>query len=143
MTDAELARHVREMNALAFAVVRDGRILATGAADGVAELLGTLERLGDAARGASLSDKIVGKAVALVAAHAGMVEIETPLASEPALAFCLHRGIHVHATTRVPLILNRRADGPCPLEALTHACDEPDEGIAKLRAFLAARQPVR
>jgi len=83
----------------------------------------------------------VGKAVALVAAHSGIATIDTPLASEAAALFLKRRGIPLRATSVVPLILNRRGDGPCPLEALTQPLEDPAAAVTKLREFLAARRP--
>lgn len=130
-----------ETGNLAFALVRDGVELARGTRDGIAELLAATDALGTQAAGASLADKVVGKAVALVAAHRGIGAIDTPLASEAAARFLKGRGLALRATAVVPVILNRRGDGPCPLEALTGPLEEPATAVTKLREFLAARRP--
>ena len=143
MTDLEQAKHVRERDALAFVLVRDGEVLGSGANNGVGELLTAVDRLGPAARGASLADKVVGKAAAVIAVQAGIRAIDTVLASAAAVDVCARHGIPLHAATTVPLILNRRGDGPCPLEQLTLPCPDPTDSVARLREFLTARRATR
>jgi hypothetical protein len=40
----------------------------------------------------------------------------------------------------VPQILNRRGDGPCPMEKATTPFDDVGAGLAALRAFIADRR---
>jgi len=39
----------------------------------------------------------------------------------------------------VPLILNKRSDGPCPLERLTLPIEDPRAAVDALRDFVRAR----
>lgn len=78
MTDLELARQIFHAEGVSFVIVMQGSALARGTHDGIGELLEAVERLGDATRGASLADKIVGKAVAMVAAYGGVCAIYSP-----------------------------------------------------------------
>ncbi len=141
MSDLERAKQIFEKEQLSFVLVKAGRALATGYRDGVGELLAAVERLGTETQGASLADKVVGKAVAMVAADAGVRAIYSPLASEAAQGFLSPRGIELTAERVVPLIRNRRDDGPCPMERLTLPLDEPHEAVIALRRFIAARAP--
>ena len=96
------------------------------------EFLATVDKLG-----ASLADKVVGKAVASIVAFAGIVAVNTWLASQTAEHFLNSQGIPMVATKRVPQILNRRGDGPCPLEKLTLMIDDPALAVAKMHEFIA------
>ena len=133
------ARELLAAENLAFVLVQQGRVLARGSDHGVVELLAAVDRLGPAVRGASLADKVVGKAVAMIVAFAGIGAVDTPLASEAAEQVLRSRGIALHAAALVPQILNRRGDGPCPLEQLTQPFTEPGAALVKLREFFAAR----
>ena len=64
MNDLSQARQLLDSAKLAFVLVKDGQVIASGDDYGVRELLAAVDRLGPLARGASLADKIVGKAVA-------------------------------------------------------------------------------
>lgn len=142
MTDLEQAIALRTAGDLAFVLVHRGQVLASGGGNGVVELLAAVDGLGVRARGASLADKVVGKAVAVIAADAGIAAIDAGVASEAAVRFCAEHHLPLRAGTTVPTILNRRGDGTCPMEQLTQPCVDPGEGVAVLREFLAARRPA-
>ena len=139
MKDLELAKQTLHADARAFVLVKDERVLACGTRDGIGELLDTLDWLGEAARGASLADKVVGKAVAQVAVHAGLRAIYTPLASEAARRVLDLAHISLDADHVILLILNKRGDGACPMERLTAPLDSPHDAVNALREFVEAQ----
>jgi len=110
----------------------------TGTRDGIGELIDALDALGAQARGASLADKIVGKAVAQVALAVRLRAVYSPLMSQAACDALARDRIAVEYDRLVPLILNKRNDDPCPLERLTLPLDDPDAAVAALREFLRA-----
>ncbi len=139
MNDLELAKQIFQAEGAAFVLVKNSRVLAQGTRDGIGELLATVDALGAETRGASLADKIVGKAVAMVAAYADLRAVYSPLASEAAKRVLVPRQIELTAEHCVPLILNKRGDGPCPMERLTLPLEEPQAAVEALKAFVAAR----
>ncbi len=142
MTDVELARQALQRDALAFALVKDGVVLRTGEREGIGELLEAVDALGDGIRGASLADKIVGKAVAMIARAAGLCAVYATLASEAARDALVQDQIPLAYERLVPLILNKRSDGPCPMERLTLPLTDPLEALAALREFVRTRRPA-
>lgn len=139
MTDLERAIEIYHSSAYAFVLVKDNQIIATGTREGVGELLNAIAEFPDAARGASLADKIVGKAVAMIAIYAGIAEIYTPLGSESAAQVLAQHQIPFHAQRTVPLIQNKRNDGACPMERLTMPVTDPEVAVAALKTFVAQR----
>lgn len=139
MTDLELARRMLERDALAFALVKDGTVLSVGKREGIGELLQAVNLLGERAQGASLADKIVGKAVAMVARSAGIRAVYGVLASQAARDALSVEQITFECDRLVPLILNKRNDGPCPMERLTLPLNDPNEAVNALRDFVHAR----
>lgn len=137
MNDLLLAKQILTAGNSVFVLVKEGTVVASGTESGAVELLSVLLRLGPKAYGASLADKVVGKAVALMAAYAGIVAVDARLASAPALAFLRARGIAAESDVMVPQILNRSGDGPCPLEKLSLPITEPAAGVQALRQFFA------
>ncbi len=140
MNDLVQARQRLDTDQLAFVLVREGKVIATGDDYGVRELLAAVDRLGPLARGACLADKIVGKAVALIVVHAGISAVDTGVASESAVKLLQRHGVPLHTTSVVPQILNRRGDGPCPMEKATMPIEDVALGLETLRAFIAARR---
>ncbi len=139
MKDLELAKQIFQQDSAAFVLVKNGCVLAQGTRDGIGELLAAVDTLGAETHGASLADKIVGKAVAMVAASANLRAIYSPLASEAAQQVLLRHQILLTADRLVPLILNKRGDGPCPMERLTLPLENPQSAMTALREFVAAR----
>jgi hypothetical protein len=139
MTDLELAKQKLHSDSLAFVIVKEGALLRTGTRDGVGELIEAIDVLGEQARGATLADKIVGKAVAMVARTAQMRAVYSPLMSQAACDALARAQIAFEYDHRVPLILNKRNDGPCPMERLTLPIDDPRAAVSALRDFVRAR----
>lgn len=139
-TDLAQARRLLDVENRAFVLVRAGQVLATGDDYGVRELLAAADRLGPEVRGASLADKVVGKAVALIVVHAGISAVDTRVASESAGKLLTAHGVPFRAGQIVPQILNRRGDGPCPMEKATTPFDDVPAGLQALRDFIAARK---
>jgi hypothetical protein len=139
MTDLELAKQTYQRESPTFVIVKDGAVLRTGTRDGIGELIETLDALGEQARGAALADKIVGKAVAQVARLARLGAIYSPLMSQAAQVALARDQITVEYDRLVPLILNKRNDGPCPMERLTLSLDDPQMAVSALRDFMRAR----
>jgi hypothetical protein len=139
MNDLELAQHTFRAGSHAFVIVKNGAVLHTGSRDGIGELIEAVDALGDAAHGASLADKIVGKAVAMVARAAQFRAVYSPLASQAALDTLAIDHIPLKSDRLVPLILNKRNDGPCPMEKLTQFIQDPHEAVTALREFARSR----
>ncbi len=135
MTDLQLAKQKLNGDSLAFVIIKDGALLRTGTRDGIGELLEAIDALGEQARGAALADKIVGKAVAMVARTARIRAVFSPLMSQAACDALARAQIAFEYDRLVPLILNKRNDGPCPMERLTLPLDDPDAAVNALREF--------
>ena len=139
MTDLESAKQKLHCDSRAFVIVKAGVVLCTGTRDGIGELIEAIDALGEQARGAALADKIVGKAVAMVARTAQMCAVYSPLMSQAACDALARDQIAFEYDRLVPLILNKRNDGPCPMERLTLAIDDPRAAVSALRDFIRAR----
>lgn len=124
-----------------FVIAKDGAILAAGSQEGIGELIGAVDRLGGAVRGASLADKIAGKAVAMIARAAGFSRVFAMLASAAARDALALDQVPLEYERLVPLILNKRGDGPCPMERLTQPIEDPHAAVAALREFSRSRPP--
>ena len=80
-------------------------------------------------RGASVADKVVGKAAA--ALHADVI-------SRPALDLLAGSGVKVGYAEEVPHVINRSGTGWCPLETRCRDLRTPEECVAQIRDFMNA-----
>ncbi len=140
--DLQLARTERERQNLALVLVRDGQVLATGARGGVADLLEILRRPELDLAGASLSDRVVGRAAAMLVRCAGIARVHAGILSEPAAGALEEAGIAFAADRCVPHILNRAGSDFCPLERLSLAHTDPEACRRAIEEFvgLSAKQ---
>jgi hypothetical protein len=134
--DLELARTLLQAQGKALVLVKDGRVLGTGEHKGMADLLALAEQLGQEAQGAALADRVVGKAAAMVARSMGVASVYALLVSQPAREALAKGGVPLEYEQLVPAILNEKGAGPCPLERLVAAIEDPAEAERVLRNFL-------
>lgn len=122
-------------DALGCAVCRDGVVL-TGTGRGVKPLLQWLAE-GRDLHGYRAADRIVGKAAALLYARLGVGAVYAQTMSEGGLAALRGLGIAAAYGVLVPMILNRRRDGMCPIERSVQSIDDPAMAEAAARAAVA------
>ncbi len=134
-SDLALARSLLASGDWRFVLVKDAQVLHTGAAPGVRPLAQALQALGPRAAGASLADQVVGRAVALLAAHARLAAVYGKHVSRSAVTELARWHIPLEHGEVVEHILNRAGDGPCPFEQRVSAIRDPAEAAAVLIDF--------
>lgn len=82
---------------------------------------------------ASVADKVIGKAAALLLIKAGIKELYAGIISEHAVKVLEQNGITVQYDTIVPYIINRRGDGMCPMETTVLEINSPEEAYTALQ----------
>lgn len=103
---------------------------------GVKPLLHLLENEKDFLKGASVADKVVGKAAALLMVLGGVKEVHTGIISEPAVEVFEKHNITFFFDKKVERIINRKGDGLCPMETLCIDVEEPSEAFEKIKEWL-------
>lgn len=76
---------------------------------------------------ASVADKVIGKAAALLMVLGKIKEVHTIVISEPAIEVFERFGIDFHFDKKVKNIINRKGDGLCPMEQLCLDIEDPKE----------------
>ncbi|MBP3356991.1 MAG: DUF1893 domain-containing protein [Rikenellaceae bacterium] len=124
-------------------VVRNGERIRTFGRRGVADLHELLHREPELLEGASVADKVVGKAAAALMAAGGVRELYADTVSEGALELLRRAGIEVSFGRRVPHIVNRTRTDICPLERRCLAAREVAECLSAIDEFVAAGRASR
>ena len=83
-------------------------------------------------KGASVADKVIGKAAALLMALGEIKEVYTLIISEPALQVFENHKIKYFYDKKVDRIVNRTGDGLCPMESLCLDIYDPQEAFIKI-----------
>ena len=103
---------------------------------GVKPLLHLLTEKKGFLKGASVADKVIGKAAALLMVLGGIKEVHTLIISEPAIKVFEKYNIPCFYDKKVDRIVNRTGDGLCPMETLCLDVDEPQEAFQKITDFI-------
>jgi hypothetical protein len=119
--------------------VKGPSFLYSSSLHGVKPLLDLLEE-GRDVRGSSLTDRVSGKAAALLYVKLRVSSVRTGLISENALSFLLDHGISVLYEKKIPYILNHARTDLCPLEKATLLIEDADEGIAAIKKTIRELQ---
>ena len=135
--DLEQAKQLLKERSLAFAVVKEGEVIGTSVGKGVVDLLALVDSRGAALAGASLADKLVGKAVAAMVCHCGIKSVYTPVLSCPALQMLQHYGVPLEYDELVSMVLSRDRKMRGPLEQLLLGIQDPDAAVDALRDFIS------
>lgn len=122
----------------AIVVARDGVITQQREGSGVKPILDLLEE--DALKDALVADKIIGRAAAAACVLGGAKKVSAIVMSKGAKAFLNAHGIPARAEQLVPVIINRKGDGPCPMEERVRHLSDPREMVEALKTD--ARRPA-
>lgn len=89
---------------------------------------------------ALVADKVVGKGAAALMIAGQIKALHTNVISRPALdLFSLYPTIEVTYDTLTDGIINRQGTGPCPIESLCRATDNPEECVTLIHGFLVEK----
>ena len=104
---------------LAFALIKGDKILYKSKKQRLAPLIFCLKKYKSQMRGATVFDKVVGRAVALLLIYGRIKEVKTALISEGAIKLFGKNKIKLSYGKKVKHILNRTGDDLCPMEKLS------------------------
>ena len=103
---------------------------------GVKPLLFLLKEKKELLKGASVADKVIGKAAALLMVLGEIKEVHTLIISEPAIKVFEKYNIPCFYDKKVDRIVNRTGDGLCPMETLCLDVEKPKEAFEKITKFI-------
>jgi len=108
--------------------------------DGLAPLLDAIERLGSPAlAGSTVVDKIVGKAVALLACYFRAFDVYAEVMSRRAVEVLTRHGVKHSSEEVVEEIRDREGKGVCPFERLVLDVDDPRQAYERLLRIASER----
>ena len=115
MTDIQKAKELLAENRYTFAAVKNGEIR-TSEKRGVAPVIDLIDSEPDFLNGASVADKVIGKAAAMLLTAYGVKEIFTPLASLKAVEYIREKQTKLTYENTAGYIINRDGTDMCPME---------------------------
>ena len=119
-------------------VISNGNMVRTFDGRGISDLRRLLEEEPDVLKGASLADKVVGKAAAALMILGGVGELHADVISSQALALLAQTAIKIGFDKDVPHIVNRANTGWCPMETCCKDCQTAKDCLVAMDGFIAS-----
>lgn len=135
-----MARKLLEESEASLVVVKGGEEVLRENGSGVLPLLKVVASQDPAAlAGASLADRVIGRAAAFLAVKAGFSAVYSPIMSKPGMELLLDNGIEVHSKNLVANIMRQEPYGLCLMEQMVSDVSEPEEAFEKLVSFFQSK----
>jgi len=135
MSDLDIAKSKLHKKELTLTIVKNGEVLFETSSHRISGFLGAIERFGDMLEGASLADRVAGKAIALLCVHAKMKAVYAAVLSEKAKAVLEENRIYHEWENLVENILNINKTEMCPFEKLAEEISNPKDAYKMLKAL--------
>lgn len=129
---AEACRMIAAETA-SFIVIRNGKIVHSAEGRGVKPVMQVLDGNPDILKGATVVDKIIGKAAALLLVLGGVNRVHGVVMSASGFEYLQKTGISVSYTTKIDVVSDRTGTGICPLELSVQNVESPQMAYAKLK----------
>lgn len=136
-TDWQKKLQKLEKDGLSILIEKDNEIVFQSYDPMLKPLYTCLVEIKEQLKGATVYDKIVGRAAAYLCIIGQVKEIYTPLASEAAIKVLTENNIKITAGKSIPLIKNRDNTDSCPMEKLAMSCTGPKDFFLALQAKMA------
>jgi len=138
MSDLDIAKSRLYENDLTLTIVKKGEVLFETGSHRISGFLGAIEQLGAGLKGASVADRVAGKAIALLCVYAGIREVYAEVLSRKAKAVFEENGIPCEGKALVDNILDLTRSGVCPFEKAASDISDPEKAYATFKALLQA-----
>jgi hypothetical protein len=133
--DVEIAKKRLNENNLTLAIVKNGKIIFETEAHGVSGFLGAIEKFGDRLEGASVSDRVAGRAIALLCVYAKVKSVYAMILSKEAKSVFEEHRVYYEWENLVENILDVNKSGMCPFETLAKEISNPKDAYRRLKAL--------
>jgi thioredoxin 1 len=135
MRDLETAKKRLEEKRLTLSIVKDGDVIFETGSRGISGFLEAVERLGSGLEEASIADRVVGKAIALLCVYAKVKAAYAIILSEEAKSLLEKYGVYHEWDSLVESILDLGKTGMCPFERLATEISDPKDAYRRLKAL--------
>jgi hypothetical protein len=136
MQDLEIAKKQLYDKELTLAIVKKGQILFQTDSHRISGFIRAIDTLGNQLNGASVADRVAGKALALLCIYAGIREVYAEVLSKKAQALFEENNLACHWEKLVDNVLDLNKTGVCPFEKAADGISDPTDSYAMFKALL-------
>jgi hypothetical protein len=143
MQDLEIAKKQLYSKNLTLVIVKNGIILFQTDTHKISGVIGAIEKFGAQLNGASVADRVAGKALALLCVYAGIGQIYAEVLSRKALAVFEDNKIMFEWKEIIDNVLDIDKTGVCPFEKVAANISDPKESYATFKTLLTKMKACR
>ncbi|MGD0071927.1 MAG: DUF1893 domain-containing protein [Candidatus Bathyarchaeia archaeon] len=143
MQDLEIAKNQLYEKQLTLAIVKNGQVLFQTNSHRISGFIGAIDKLGTQLNGASVADRVAGKALALLCVYAGIREVYAEVLSRKAKAVFEENKIVVEWKQLVDNVLDLNKTGVCPFEKAAAGISDPKDSYGAFKALLEKMKPCK
>ena len=136
MTDLEIAKTELYEENLTLAIIKNGSLLYSTKSHRISGFMEAIEKCKENLIGASLADRVVGKAVALLCVYAKVKEVYAAVLSRKAHEILKKNNISCHWNQLVDNVLDPNKTGICPFEKAAAEISEPQKAYKTFKGML-------
>jgi len=133
--DIELARSLLEREKWNLVIVKGGQVFFSSRERGIAPFFQAVQSMGTSLHNATVADRIVGLAVAMLCLHVRIASVYASIASQGALDMLRGQGVTVTSKNIVPHISNYDGTGLCPFEKMARNSANPAQLFSTLKSM--------
>ena len=136
MNDLGIAKDQLFRKDLTLVIVKNGGVVFETASHRISGFLGAIAQLGDRLEGASVADRVVGKAIALLCIYAGIREVYAEVLSRKAKTVFKENEVLCEWSNLVDTILDFNRSGVCPFEKAAEGISDPELAYETFKELL-------
>jgi len=143
MQDLELAKTQLYSKQLTLAIAKNGQVLFQTGSHRISGFIYAIDTLGTQLNGASIADRVAGKALALLCIYAGIHEVYAEVLSKKAKTLFEENNVACHWEQLVDNVLDLNKTGMCPFEKAAAEISDPKDSYAAFKALLEKMKPCK
>jgi len=136
MNDLDIAKNSLYQKELTLTIVKKGAVLFETGSHRISGFLGAIDKFGAELEDASVADRVVGKAIALLCVYAGVRCVYAEVLSRKAKAVFEENGVQCEWKALVETILDVNRCGVCPFEKAASDISDPEKAYVAFKALL-------
>jgi hypothetical protein len=140
MSDLDIAKSKLYKEELTLTIVKHGEVIFETRSHRISGFLDAIEKFGAKLEGASVADRVAGKAIALLCVYAKIKEVYAEVLSKKAKTVFEQSGIHHEWKELVENVLDLNKSGMCPFEKAAAGISDSREAY---RIFKALQESLK
>ncbi len=143
MQDIEIAKKQLYSKQLTLAIVKNNKLIFQTDSHRISGFMHAIDILGFQLMGASVADRVAGKALALLCVYAGIREVYAEVLSKKAQVLFQENKVACQWGQLVDNVLDSDKNGVCPLEKAACEILDPKDSYFAFKALMEKMKPCK